>query len=107
MLRVKSLLSKATVHDTFPMPQESKMVWVSCKDFATADRVKRQVALASPDCLPKQFEYLGRAQFDCCDQAGRGMIKLIELVGMSNLQTLWNMKLKLPGANVNMFNKHL
>lgn len=51
--------------------------------------------LASPNCLPKQFEYMGREQFDCVDQGGRGIIKLIEMVGMSNLGTLWNFKLKL------------
>ncbi|CAK9017018.1 unnamed protein product [Durusdinium trenchii] len=95
----------ATIHDTFPMPQESKMVWVSCKDFATANHIKQKVALASPNCLPKQFEYMGREQFDCVDQGGRGIIKLIEMVGMSNLGTLWNFKLKfeslpLPFVNI-------
>lgn len=128
--------AQATIHDTFPMPQESKLVWISCKDFATANLLKRKVALlgvftpwkfsqwgsirlnnikieddlitsvptcsplswnirlASPTYLPKQFEYIARDQFDCCDQAGRGMIKLIEMVGMSNLGALWNFKLK-------------
>lgn len=95
----------ATIHDTFPMPQKSKMVWVSCKDFATANLVKRKVALASPKYLPKQFEYIARDQFDCIDQAGRGIIKLIEIVGMSNLGALWNFKLKfeslpLPFVNI-------
>jgi len=95
----------ATIHDTFPMPQESKLVWISCKDFATANLLKRKVALASPTYLPKQFEYIARDQFDCCDQAGRGMIKLIEMVGMSNLGALWNLKLKfeslpLPFVNI-------
>ena len=42
---VTNALTKATIHDTFPMPQKSKMVWVSCKDFATANLVKRKVAL--------------------------------------------------------------
>ena len=53
--------------------------------------------LASPKYLPKQFEYIARDQFDCIDQAGRGIIKLIEIVGMSNLGALWNFKLKFLG----------
>lgn len=57
-----------------------------------------KIRLASPECLPKQFEYIARDQFDCCDRAGRGIIKLIELVGMSNLGSLWNFKLKLLGS---------
>ena len=62
------------------------------QDFNTTSR------LASPKYLPKQFEYIARDQFDCIDQAGRGIIKLIEVVGMSNLGALWNFKLKFLGG---------
>ncbi|CAJ1419776.1 unnamed protein product [Effrenium voratum] len=99
------VLILATIHDTFPLPKESKTVWISCKDFATAQLMKEKVALASAECLPKQLEYLSRAQFDCCDQGGRVLVKLIEMVGMMNLGTLWNFKLKfeslpIPFANL-------
>mmetsp|Transcript_4244 Transcript_4244/g.9804 ORF Transcript_4244/g.9804 Transcript_4244/m.9804 type:complete len:635 (+) Transcript_4244:2-1906(+) len=99
------VLILATVHDTFPLPQESKFVWIACKDFATANLIKRKVALSSPSCLPKQFEYMGRDQFDCCDRGGRVLIKMIELLGMMNLSGLWNFKLKfeslpLPFVNI-------
>ena len=60
----------------------------------TCSPLSWNIRLASPTYLPKQFEYIARDQFDCCDQAGRGMIKLIEMVGMSNLGALWNLKLK-------------
>ncbi|CAE8635991.1 unnamed protein product [Polarella glacialis] len=95
----------ATIHDTYPMPRESKVVWVACKDFATANLVKRKVALAAPDCMAKTCEYIERQQFDVIDRAGRPLIKLIEMVGMQNLGSLWNLKLQienlpLPFADV-------
>ncbi|CAE7655006.1 dld [Symbiodinium pilosum] len=98
------VLILATIHDTFPLPRENKFVWISCKDFATANLLKRKVALSSPDCLPKQFEYLGRAQFDCCDRGGRVLIKLIELLGMMNLSGLWNFKLKFEALPIPFVN---
>lgn len=98
------VLILATVHDTFPLPRQSKFVWISCKDFATANLLKRKVALSSPDCLPKQFEYMGRAQFDCCDRGGRVLIKLIELLGMMNLSGLWNFKLKFEALPIPFVN---
>ena len=98
------VLILATVHDTFPLPRESKFVWISCKDFATANLLKRKVALSSPDCLPKQFEYLGRSQFDCCDRGGRVLIKLIEMLGMMNLSGLWNFKLKFEALPIPFVN---
>lgn len=83
----------ATVHDTFALPKSSKMVWVSFKDFDTANDFKRQVVLSSPDCMANSCEYIERNQFDMIDEAGRCLIKMIEIVGMKNLGTLWNMKL--------------
>mmetsp|Transcript_80826 Transcript_80826/g.142549 ORF Transcript_80826/g.142549 Transcript_80826/m.142549 type:complete len:652 (+) Transcript_80826:30-1985(+) len=88
------VLILATIHDTFPLPKDSKLFWISCKDFATADALKRKVALAAPDCLAKQCEYIERGQFDCIDKAGRVMIKMIEVLGMMNLGSLWNLKLQ-------------
>jgi len=94
------VLILATIHDTFPVPKASKLFWVSCKDFATADALKRKVALASPTFLAKQCEYMDRRQFECCDKAGRVMIKCIELFGMMNLGGLWNLKLTIEALPI-------
>eukprot|EP00928_Gymnodinium_smaydae_P032953 TRINITY_DN23740_c0_g7_i1.p1 TRINITY_DN23740_c0_g7~~TRINITY_DN23740_c0_g7_i1.p1 ORF type:complete len:665 (-),score=86.91 TRINITY_DN23740_c0_g7_i1:133-2127(-) len=87
------VLILATLHDTHPMPESTKIVWIGCKDFATANALKREVFLASPTCMAKSCEYVERHQFDVIDQAGRMLIKVIEVVGMQHLSTLWNLKL--------------
>merc|ERR1740120_493920 len=53
----------ATIHDTFPMPKSSKCVWVACKDFASANALKREVFLSSPSYMAKSCEYIERNQF--------------------------------------------
>jgi len=83
----------ATIHDTHPLPSTSKLIWVACKDFATCNALKREVALSSPQCMAKSCEYIERSQFDVIDLAGRVLIKMIEVVGMSNLGSAWNLKL--------------
>lgn len=87
------LMILATLHDTFPMPKKSRLAWVSCKDLATAHALKREVALSSPDCMAKTCEYMNRDTVDAVDKAGRILVKMIELVGMKNLEPLWNLKL--------------
>lgn len=83
----------ATLHDTFPMPKSSRVLWAACKDFQTAQALKREVCLTSATCLAKSCEYMNRDTYDAVDKAGRILIKMIEVVGMRNLEPLWNMKL--------------
>mmetsp|Transcript_10490 Transcript_10490/g.14637 ORF Transcript_10490/g.14637 Transcript_10490/m.14637 type:complete len:364 (-) Transcript_10490:555-1646(-) len=95
----------ATVHDTFPLPEKTELVWVGCRDFATAQDLKARVALAAPADLPQSCEYMNRDTFDCVDGAGRILIKMIEIIGMENLKHAWNLKitfnsLPLPFADV-------
>jgi len=99
------VLILATIHDTHPLPEQTKMVWVGCRDFATASALKRQVCLSSPQRMAKTCEYIERRQFDMIDQAGRVLIKTIEVAGMSRLSFLWGLKLRveslpLPFAGV-------
>jgi len=86
------VLILATVHDTWPMPSSSKLLWVACEDVETAIEVKK-VCIASPQCMAKQCEYLNRNIFDCIDRAGRILILMIDLIGMQRLEPLWNLKL--------------
>lgn len=87
------VLILATMHDTYEIPSESQVVWVACKDLATAHELKRQVALKSKSCMAKTCEYMNREVYDGVDRAGRILIKMIELVGMQRLEPLWNLKL--------------
>eukprot|EP00931_Biecheleriopsis_adriatica_P036499 TRINITY_DN21021_c0_g1_i1.p1 TRINITY_DN21021_c0_g1~~TRINITY_DN21021_c0_g1_i1.p1 ORF type:complete len:660 (+),score=124.30 TRINITY_DN21021_c0_g1_i1:159-1982(+) len=83
----------ATVHDTFPFPVRSRLAWASCRDFTTAQALKREVGISSSTCMAKSCEYMNRETYDTVDQAGRILIKMIEVVGMRNLEPLWNLKL--------------
>jgi len=73
---------------------------VACKDFSICNALKREVALNSPQCMAKSCEYLERQQFDVIDVAGRLLIKMIEVVGMSNVGPLWNLKLMIEGLPI-------
>ena len=83
----------ATMHDTTPLPQARKLLWVSCRDLATAQALRKEVLLATPAELPIGCEYMDRDTFDAVDGAGRVLVKLIQLVGMERLGSLWNLKL--------------
>jgi len=85
----------ASIHDTYTMPQQTKTMWVACKDFAVAQQLKKAVYLANPDNLPSCVEYMDRDTCDIVDQAGRGMITTINQLGMGYLGTLWNLKLSI------------
>ncbi|CAE7486773.1 dld [Symbiodinium pilosum] len=87
------VLILATLHDTYPMPRKDKVIWASCRDFETAQALKRQVCISSPDCMAKSCEYINREVHDAVDQAGRILIKMIEVLGMTRLEPLWNLKL--------------
>jgi D-lactate dehydrogenase len=83
----------ATIHDTFEQPKSSKLLWVSCRDLATAHALKREVALVSSETMAKSCEYMNREVFDGVSRAGLILVKMIELVGMNRLEPLWNLKL--------------
>lgn len=89
------VLILASIHDTYPMPQQTKTMWVACKDFSVAQQLKKAVYLAKPNCLPSCIEYMDRDTCDIVDQAGRGMITTINKLGMGYLGTLWNLKLSI------------
>jgi D-lactate dehydrogenase (quinone) len=85
----------ATVHDTFPKPQQTKTYWISFDSLDTALKFRRQVCLSSPQDLPVSMEYMDRDSFDIIDRAGRFMAKTIQLTGTSSsiVQQLWKVKL--------------
>mmetsp|Transcript_34057 Transcript_34057/g.45004 ORF Transcript_34057/g.45004 Transcript_34057/m.45004 type:complete len:654 (+) Transcript_34057:103-2064(+) len=87
----------ASIHDTFPLPKKTELVWASCKDFETAQDLKAKVLLDNPKDLPQSCEYMDRDTFDCVDSSGRILIKVIELVGMKHLGKLWDLKLMIEG----------
>jgi len=87
------VLILATLHDSFPMPKKDRLVWVSCKDYATCQALKKEVALQSKTTMAKQCEYMNREVFEGVDQAGRILIYMIQLLGMQRLEPLWNIKL--------------
>lgn len=94
------VLILATLHDTFPMPKEVKTVWASCKDITLAHQLKREVCISSPEKMAKSCEYINKATYDAVDQSGRILIKMIELLGMMNLEPLWNLKLFIESVPV-------
>eukprot|EP00434_Breviolum_minutum_P031866 symbB.v1.2.028181.t1/scaffold2963.1/size66434/2 len=94
------VLILATLHDTFPMPKEVKTVWASCKDVDLAHKLKREVCISSPNKMAKSCEYINKATYDAVDQSGRILIKMIEVLGMMNLETLWNLKLFIESVPV-------
>jgi len=94
------VLILATLHDTFPMPKEVKTVWASCKDVDLAHKLKREVCISSPNKMAKSCEYINKATYDAVDQSGRILIKMIEVLGMMNLEPLWNLKLFIESVPV-------
>lgn len=95
----------ATLHDTFEFPKKIEQIWVACKDYATAHEIRRDVCLKAPDTMAKSCEYMNKETVDGVDQAGRIQIKMIDWLGMNNLEHLWNLKLfiesiPLPFTNI-------
>lgn len=93
----------ASVHDTWPIIKD-RLVWISCKDFETANAVKRRVALKSSDCMAKSCEYMNCEAFKGVDNAGRILIKAIEIAGMRNVEPLWNAKLAIESIELPFMN---
>ena len=90
------VLILATVHDTFPAPLEKKSFWISCSDFDTAQKFRKEVCLNNPKDLPMSVEYMDRDSFDVIDGAGRIMGNLIKVVGIGSfVGLLWDVKLKI------------
>lgn len=85
----------ATVHDTFPKPQQTKTFWISTDSLETALAFRKEVCLDNPDDLPISCEYMDRDSFDVIDGAGRLLAKIIQYVGTSSpvVKHFWNIKL--------------
>lgn len=97
------VLILASVHDTFPVPSRSATLWVACKDFASAQRLRREVALASSVDLPASCEYMDADSFTAIDGAGRVLCWMLKLVGIgATLKALWDVKLKFEGLPLPM-----
>eukprot|EP00403_Amphidinium_massartii_P010432 CAMPEP_0178422988 /NCGR_PEP_ID=MMETSP0689_2-20121128/27459_1 /TAXON_ID=160604 /ORGANISM="Amphidinium massartii, Strain CS-259" /LENGTH=660 /DNA_ID=CAMNT_0020044573 /DNA_START=67 /DNA_END=2049 /DNA_ORIENTATION=- len=82
----------ATIHDTWPIPTEEKRVWVSCKTWDLANRVKREVCISSPKTMARSCEYFNREIFEATDKGGRICIEMINLLGMRPIAYLWDIK---------------
>jgi len=90
------VLILATVHDTFAKPQAKNTFWISCTDFKTAQKFRKEVCLNNPKDLPLSVEYMDRDSFDVIDKAGRIMANLIKVVGVGSfVGILWDVKLKI------------
>lgn len=89
------VLILATIHDTFPIPQQTRLKWVACRDLQTAQELKRAVFLQDPATLPTVIEYMDRDTVDIVDRAGRGFTTTINVLGMRSLGTLWDLKLRI------------
>ena len=80
----------ASVHDTFAKPSEEEMLWISCKDLATAQALKAEALLSVAADLPKQVEYLDRDTFDVVNGSGRALCFVLAQVGIGPmLSSLW------------------
>uniref|UniRef100_A0A7S4T4W3 FAD-binding PCMH-type domain-containing protein n=1 Tax=Alexandrium monilatum TaxID=311494 RepID=A0A7S4T4W3_9DINO len=95
----------ATIHDTWPIPQKAKTVWVSVKDLATAHALKREVCLSSPGTMARSCEYMNREIYEATDLGGRLCVKVIDLLGMRPIGYLWEVKrfvetLPIPFASI-------
>ena len=85
----------ATVHDTFPKPQQTKTFWISTDSFQTALAFRKEVCLNNAQDLPLSVEYMDRDSFDVVDRAGRLLARIIQNVGTSSpiVKHFWNLKL--------------
>ena len=55
------VLILASVHDTFPTPTRSTTLWISVDDFATTQKLKREVCLGGGAAdLPVSCEYMDK-----------------------------------------------
>jgi len=98
------VLILATVHDTFPKPDETKSFWVAFDDMDMAIRFKTDVALIDPNDLPESIEYIDSGCFDVIDRAGRFMGQFIKIFGTDSplVRKGWDLKLRieaLPGMS--------
>ena len=90
------VLILATVHDTFPQAQKSRLLWISCDSLETALDLRKQVCLASESDLPSSCEYMDRDSFDVVDRSGRVLCTVINLFGVGEVvRRLWDLKLKI------------
>lgn len=89
------VLILASVHDTFPKPQKASTLWLSVRDFATAQRLKRDVCLAGGAAdLPMSVEYMDGDSIKAIDEAGRVLCWLISVVGIGHtLKRMWDLKI--------------
>ena len=90
------VLILASVHDTFPKPKSASTMWISVKDFATAQRLKRDVCLAGgASDLPVSVEYMDKDAVRAVDEAGRLLCYMICVVGIGpTLKALWDAKIR-------------
>ena len=98
------VLILASVHDTFAKPATASTLWISVDDFATAQRLKREVCLAGgAKDLPMSCEYMDRDSVTAVDEAGRVLCFLISQVGIgSMLKWMWDVKIKFEGLPIPM-----
>jgi D-lactate dehydrogenase (quinone) len=88
------VLVLASIHDTFPLPEQKEMFWISCRTMATADRLRKEVLLASPQDLPAVAEYMDRSTIEVVDGAARLLCFLLSKLSpeSSMLQHIWDIK---------------
>jgi len=89
------VLILASVHDTFEKPKRADSLWISCKDLATAHRLKAAVNFGGgPSDLPASCEYMDKDSVRAVDEAGRILCWMIRGIGIGpTLKALWDAKL--------------
>uniref|UniRef100_A0A7S2KDW8 FAD-binding PCMH-type domain-containing protein n=1 Tax=Leptocylindrus danicus TaxID=163516 RepID=A0A7S2KDW8_9STRA len=94
------VLILATVHDTFPRAQTSRLFWISCDSLETALDLRKRVCLASEADLPTSCEYMDRDSFDIIDQSGRVLCAVIHMFGVGEVvRRLWDLKLRIESIS--------
>ncbi|KAL1507651.1 hypothetical protein AB1Y20_007268 [Prymnesium parvum] len=93
------VLILASVHDTFPSPRASEVLWISLRDLAAAQQLKRHVCLSGgARDLPTSCEYMDKDALTAVDEAGRVMCYVLSLVGIGKkLKQMWDLKLTFEG----------
>ena len=90
----------ASVHDSYPAPSQTKLVWVGCKTFEDAARIKREAVLATPQDLPVICEYVDKETVEVVRRSGSFLLHVLNIVGMKRLPSLWHVKERLEGFSL-------
>jgi len=95
------VLILASVHETFPVPESTRNVWVSCNSLQTAQLFKQQVLLVAPSDLPISCEYMNRDTMNVVDQGGRALCHTLLRFGIGpHFEKMWDLKINIESIQM-------